>query len=150
MKTIYVMSNYDTFYIYPAKGGLKMGGKLFFFLHRGQLGLYVPPEILWQSKRAAAAQVWKNKLHWRSIPLISASTLFLESIILYQFMSIKNNFIKDLNTVHVIQNCQQNKSMIWKSAKDAYSKFEEVINSTLLTRNLQLLRLYLYLLSDFL
>lgn len=50
-----------------AKGVYKMGEELFFFLHRRQLGLYVPPEILLQSKRVAAAQVWKNELHCRSL-----------------------------------------------------------------------------------
>lgn len=69
MKTIYVMSIYDTLYSYSGlkRSCLKMAEKLYFFHHRRQLGLYVPPEILLQSKRAAAAQVWKNELHWRSL-----------------------------------------------------------------------------------
>lgn len=40
------------------------GGKLFFVFYRRQLDLYVPPKILLQSKRAAVAQVWKNKLYF--------------------------------------------------------------------------------------
>lgn len=55
-----------------------------------------------------------GKINYTVDPLFSISTLFLDSIILYQVMTIKNhwcpNFIKVLYTVHVVQNCRQNKS----------------------------------------
>lgn len=91
---------------------LKWATKLFFFLHRRQLDLYVPPKILLQSKRAAAAQVWKNKLHCRSLIfhkyLIPGFHHFVSS---YDHKkSLMSKFIKVLYTVHVVQNCRQNKS----------------------------------------